>query len=278
MYWTIFLNIVQLGMCFIVKQYVESWYVLILLAYFVSAVLNHALFVLMHDITHFSAFKSVFMNQCVAILANLPQVIPTAISFGRYHRDHHTYLGDAIDDPDIPAVQEIFLFRNWFTKFLYILTMPAWYGLRPYFKKPKVQNLMEIVNLICCIFYNILIYKFFGGQALLYLVLGTWWGLSINPVGAHVLAEHYEFNKNQDTYSYYGWINYLNFNMGFHVEHHDFPNIPWNKLPELKRIAPEFYNNLPTIDSYVKVLLGYIFDSELGPWSRITREPEKKEN
>lgn len=29
---------------------------------------------------------------------------------------------------------------------------------------------------------------------------------------------------------------------GQHVEHHDFPEIPLTKLPELKRIASEFYD------------------------------------
>jgi fatty acid desaturase len=27
----------------------------------------------------------------------------------------------------------------------------------------------------------------------------------------------------------------------YHCEHHDFPTIPFNKLGELRRIAPEFY-------------------------------------
>eukprot|EP00121_Abeoforma_whisleri_P010500 Awhi_evm1s9685 len=41
------------------------------------------------------------------------------------------------------------------------------------------------------------------------------------------------------TYSYYGWLNDLTLNVGYHVEHHDFSQIPWTKLPELKRIAGE---------------------------------------
>lgn len=277
LYWAIVLNIAQLGMLFIIKNYVESWAVVLLLTYFISAVINHALFVLMHDITHFTCFKSVFLNQICAILANLPQALPNAISFGRYHRDHHTYLGDALRDPDIPTLWEVRFFSNKALKLVFLILMPIFYGLRPYVKQPKMQSPMEIVNIIVCFAYDYLVYQYCGMQGVVYLFIGTMWGLSINPVGIHILSEHYEFNKNQDTYSYYGWVNYLNFNMGYHLEHHDFPNIPWNKLPQLTEMAPEFYKNLPVIDSYLHVMYSYVFDDEIGPWSRVVREPEIKE-
>ena len=64
--------------------------------------------------------------------------------------------------------------------------------------------------------------------------------------------------------------------MGYHIEHHDFPNIPWYKLPQVRVIAPEFYENLPQMDSYFKVIYEYIFDGSIGPWSRISLEGETK--
>ena len=35
-------------------------------------------------------------------------------------------------------------------------------------------------------------------------------------------------------------------NLNYHVEHHDFPNVPWTRLPQIKRLAPEFYEGLHT--------------------------------
>jgi fatty acid desaturase len=33
-------------------------------------------------------------------------------------------------------------------------------------------------------------------------------------------------------------------NLTLHVEHHDFPRVPWVHLPKIRRIAPSFYNSL----------------------------------
>lgn len=55
----------------------------------------------------------------------------------------------------------------------------------------------------------------------------------------------------QPSSSYYGWLNRITFNFGYHTEHHDLASVPWNRLPELRRAAPELYDGLHETRSYL---------------------------
>ena len=68
--------------------------------------------------------------------------------------------------------------------------------------------------------------------------------------------------------SYYGPLNFVLFNVGYHVEHHDLPYVPYSRLPDVKRFAPEYYDHLPQHTSWLKVLWDFIFDVEMGPHAR----------
>lgn len=87
----------------------------------------------------------------------------------------------------------------------------------------------------------------------LWLTLGFWawlyhnWALSIFLGKAGVtnlgqsLAEHPGDDAQQPTRSYYGWMNRILFNTGYHNEHHTLPSVPWTRLPALRRMAPELF-------------------------------------
>ena len=111
-------------------------------------------------------------------------------------------------------------------------------------------------------------------MALLYLALSTLFALGLHPLGGRWIQEHYITKEGQETYSYYGPLNKLTFNMGYHNEHHDFMHIPWINLPKLKAMAPEYYDTLKSYDSWTKVVLMFIFDKKLNSFSRIIH-PDK---
>lgn len=73
-------------------------------------------------------------------------------------------------------------------------------------------------------------------------------GMSFHPFAGHFISEHFvwpDLDPYQETNSYYGVWNLLTYNLGHHIEHHDFPRIPGSKLPMLRKIAPEFYSTKP---------------------------------
>jgi len=187
--------------------------------------------------------------------------------------EHHQYQGVDGVDADVPTMWEVNTFHNAFLKLIWVLGQPFAYGLRPLFIKPKPPGAWETINGLSVFLVDALVLYFMGYKSLVYLVAGTFLGMGLHPVAGHFIAEHYEFVSGAETYSYYGPINWVNFNVGYHNEHHDFPKIAWSNLSKVREIAPEFYSNLAYHTSYLKVFWDYILDPRISPASRIKRKP-----
>jgi len=173
-----------------------NWFGTIIASITVGAVMSHAYFVLMHDLTHYTCFESKPLNQLAAIFGNFSQGVPSAVGFGRYHRDHHTYLGVPNGgDYDLPTEWEVSFFKTPLRKIIFIIVLPFFYSLRPYFVRPKKPVPMELLNIALVVTWDYLIFQNFGGKGLAYLILSTFSGLGINPCAIHIIAEHYEFVK-----------------------------------------------------------------------------------
>jgi len=250
-----------------------SWTAFFFFTWSIGGCINHSLTLAMHEVSHDLAFggKQRWLNRYFGMFSNLPLGIPVFASFRRYHQDHHKYQGEDEIDTDIPTTGEISIFRHTLLKLLWVFLQPAFYSLRPVFVLPKVPTSREVVNIIVQIAFDVAVYKAFGGKALVYLVAGTLLGMGLHPMAGHFIAEHYTFLKGQETYSYYGVLNLFSYNVGYHNEHHDFPNIPGSRLPILKKMCPEFYDTLPYHTSWCKVIYKYITDPNVGPYSRIKR-------
>jgi len=143
---------------------------------------------------------------------------------------------------------------------------------------PKKPTDWEFVNMFTCLLVNSIIFWLGGWKSMGYLVLSTWIGYSFHPAAAHFIQEHYIWLDGQETYSYYGILNWLLLNVGYHNEHHDFLQVPWTSLPKIKKLAPEFYLTMHAHTSYLKVFWEFITQSRLGPRSRIERTSETQRN
>jgi len=241
------------------------------LAYIIGGIINHTLQLAVHDLSHNLCFKTPLFNKLTSIMANLCTGVPSGISFQRYHLDHHQFQGVDKIDMDVPSSFEVHFFTNSFLKLIWVFLQPFFYALRPVFLKPQMMNTWELINYVVQFTCNYLVVQYWGWQAFAYLLGGSLLGMGLHPAAGHFIAEHYQFIKGQETYSYYGIMNFFNLNVGYHNEHHDFPKVPWTKLPLVKKIAPEFYDNLPSYTSYLYVFYMYITDDNIGPFSRVKR-------
>ena len=71
----------------------KPWWAIFVAAYFVGAFADHALFVMIHECAHRLLFKKPQANRLAGILANIPQLFPSSVSFERYHIKHHSFQG-----------------------------------------------------------------------------------------------------------------------------------------------------------------------------------------
>jgi len=251
-----------------------SWGFLLVVAYCVGGTINHSLQLAAHELSHNLCFHEDWKNRVLSIFSNTSTALPSAITFMRYHKEHHNFQGHDAMDADVPSTWEVRVFCTSILKVVWLFLQPAFYAFRPLLMKPKPPIAWEAVNWVWVVACDALIYYLWGVWALVYLIMSTLLGMGLHPAAGHFIAEHYEFVSGVETYSYYGILNRVNFNVGYHNEHHDFPRVPWSRLPQVRKLAPEFYN-LPHHDSYLKVFWRYITDPTIGPASRIKRRQAK---
>lgn len=264
----------QFFMAFLMYYLDVSWLNLVLVSYVVSGTANHALLLAIHEIAHNMAFGHVkpIYNRIFGIIVNLPIGVPMAMSFKKYHLEHHRYQGHEHIDVDIPTEIEAKLFTTTFGKAVWMFLQPFFYALRPLLVNPKIACKLEVFNFILQISVDVAIYYYFGPKPVFYMIAGSLLGMGLHPVAGHFISEHYMFSVDFETYSYYGILNKLTWNVGYHNEHHDFPNVPGALLPKVREYAPEYYNNLPYHTSWVKVLFDYVTDPSIGPFARMKRK------
>ncbi|XP_042467516.1 sphingolipid delta(4)-desaturase DES1-like [Zingiber officinale] len=252
-----------------------SWLKILTVAYFFGSFLNHNLFLAIHELSHNLAFSTPSYNRWLGIFANLPIGVPMSITFQKYHLEHHRYQGVDGMDMDIPGRVEALAVTNAVTKSIWVLLQLFFYALRPLFLKPKPPGLWEFTNLIIQLSLDASLAYFWGGRSIAYLILSTFVGGGMHPMAGHFISEHYVFNPDQETYSYYGPLNLMTWSVGYHNEHHDFPRIPGNRLYKVKEMAPEYYDNLKSYKSWSQVIFMYIMDRTVGPFSRMKRKASK---
>jgi len=263
-----------------------SWWIIISVAYCLGAYPSHALWVMIHELTHDAVFKSKTLNKIFLCVANIAHLIPSAISFADKHKQHHAYLGETYEDPDLALPIEDAIFGHskigkaiWL--FLFPVSMTVRQALSPIYSVDPNPTPFRLTSLHFWILFNwifilatdVLIYYLCDIKGVAFIFIAFIAGLGFHPLGARWIAEHYAVISNgQETFSYYGYLNLITFNIGYHNEHHDFPTIAWAYLPTVSKIAPEYYENLHTHSSYIGLIWEFISNPKFTLRTRTVRD------
>lgn len=254
-------------------------------AYVVGATANQNLFLAIHEISHNLAFRSPAANRLLAIVANLPIGIPYSASFRPYHLTHHKSLGVDGVDTDLPTALEAFVLDSILGKAFFCTFQIFFYAIRPMTVYRVPLTRLHYLNIAAQAAFDYVLVRRAGPGALVYLLLSSFLAGSLHPVAGHFIAEHYVYEtvtptqRDPDnrvpvpeTFSYYGPLNCLTYNVGLHNEHHDFPAIPWTRLPAVHAMAREFYCDLPRHESWSYAIWRFIWDPSVGLNCRVKRK------
>jgi len=249
----------QLFFCYLVR---DSFWWAIFLGATISPYIDQGVLVLMHEVSHNLVFSEkgnpkAPKNRLLGILCNSVMLVPISEIFRQHHQAHHVTLGSMETDVDVPLRSEVKFIGNsrvlkalWLSLNMFILPI------RSMKKLPVIWSPFMVLNWVSSIGLGLVLFMKCP-PAFLYLLLGTIFSQSVHPSNARQVQRHIRLFKDDrhenattdtnakvplekrkmNTFSYYGFMNALTLNVGYHVEHHDFGNIAWTKLPELRKIA-----------------------------------------
>lgn len=252
----------------------QPLYIVIPAAWLIGTVFNECFIGLVHDASHGLIFRGKFWNNVAGLIVNAPMLVPSYVSFQKYHMKHHAFQGVYELDADLPAKWEVKAVKNiWYRKMLWL----AFYPLIQSVRTARVSEVAffdgwVLANWITTFACDVAVIYFWGWTAFIYIAVSFWFGFGLSIVGGRLIQEHYMVAEPQETYSYYGWLSLPAMHVGYHNEHHDFPSASWNNLPKIRKAAPEFYDTLTYHTSWAKLLFKFLFDSKMSLADRVERK------
>ena len=215
-------------------------------AYAIGGTLNHNLFLAIHEITHNLAFKGIAANKALAVFANLPIGIPYCAMFkvrplstliyrsssvlleislgtpqadGRRRCRHRPPDASGASRAEQRSRQGLLCVSEHHRSAKRLLTRRRtfqilFYALRPGFVRSQRLTQWHYMNILTQIVFDVILVKAFGIRPLIYLLASSFFAGSLHPCAGHFIAEHYLWDGlEQETYSYYGPLNILAYNV-----------------------------------------------------------------
>ena len=254
----------------------QRWSTWLLLAYVGGATLSNALFLAIHELSHGLMFTSRGANTAFAMIVNLPIFIPYSVAFREFHLEHHKHLHSE-RDMDVPTAFEARVVgANSVLRVAWVALQLVVYAIRPMCVRSPTVTPAFVANAALQVAFDAAVASRFGYAPFVFQLVSMLMAGGLHPTAGHFFAEHDALHvvdaTPQRTYSYYGWLNWVSWNVGFHNEHHDFPYVPGSRLPQLRRIAPDFYDD-SSAHSWTRAIVATLTDTRCRP---ATKAPDAK--
>lgn len=273
----------QFGAAWLVRA--APWWQIVAIAWAAGAALAFGLLVMLHEASHGNISRSRAVNRLAAGFASLPLALPLAPRFLRDHHQHHRFVGDYEHDPGVPRTWEARLVDAGFLGTL------VWFAILPFATALRMRSTYSRRTTPSCARATALLFAvqaviltalvlLAGPGPLVYLIASLYFALGPHPLALRFVQEHAQTAPGTLTSSYYGPLNRLSWNLGYHVEHHDFPNVPWHRLPRLRAMMPQWYPASHAHPSRGRAFFAALYKRRLDLWDRcVTRlasrgEPE----
>lgn len=274
-----------------------SWFWLVAFCSTGGALLAHMSFLGMHEVTHDHFFADSTSNMVWGFLIQTPLVLPVSTLFRKFHAIHHATLANA-EDPDEPsAFEERWFLGSALGRAVWASSQWLWYIVRP-LGMPELAERASAdrwKDVLCFAWQGASLFGLAHAlaalhgpaawadaatKALSYCALSIMFAMGPSPLlfSAHFLAEHRPSSvlpppalkaglpplpahlPEAPSFNYYGPGNLVSYNVGYHTEHHDFPNVSGFRLPALSKRFKGYYDWQPICPGWWQSVAAFILE------------------
>ena len=239
----------------------------------------HALAILMHDATHFRFLKNKYWNDLITNIVTMYPIFTSIAKYRQNHLNHHRHL-NTDDDPDWAAKlgKRAFTFPK--SKMEFILSLLSYFFL--------YQGVMDAIWLLKRLSQNdnapgsdsrekFVKLGFYFSMAIVLTITNSWLLFLLYWIIPY-MSTFFMFQYIRSVAEHFGELDYDHelsstrtvkatlveqffiapHNVGFHLEHHLFPGVPYYNLPKLHNTLwadRQFRNKAHITNGYVKGLL-----------------------
>ncbi|MEQ8441974.1 MAG: fatty acid desaturase family protein [Alphaproteobacteria bacterium] len=245
---------------------VPFWQVLVL----PQGILIIFCFTLLHETSHRTVFRTLWLNKAVAWVCGFLIVLPPDW-FRQFHADHHRFTQDPDRDPELQAPKP----DSAAAYLVHLSGVPVWKSQittlfrnalgrvdYPYVAEMNRPRIVREARLMLALYAGLTgLFAALGSPVLVYAwILPVLLGQPF--LRLYLLAEHagcpQVSNMLLNTRTTYTnpVVRLLAWNMPYHIEHHSFPAVPFHRLPEFHAILRDHLG--VTEAGYVRFHVNYV--------------------